>query len=195
MSTNSSIETGRGPSVLGFIGQILAWVVILGVAAMITVAVLIPRVGGATPYTILTSSMEPLNPPGTLMVMKPTAMDNIRVGDVITYQLKSGEPTVVTHRVVQVEQTLNGQTRFITKGDNNMINDAEPVMPVQVRGKLWYRVPFLGRVNTMLSGNQRQTATVIVAGSLFLYAGYMFAGSLRDRTRRGKRPVTHELAA
>ena len=195
MSTNSTVETDRGPSIVGFVGQIVAWVVILGVTAMITVAVLIPRVGGATPYTILTSSMEPLNPPGTLVVIKPTPMNKIDVGDVITYQLESGKPTVVTHRVVQVEQALNGQTSFVTKGDNNQINDAAPVLPVQVRGKLWYRVPYLGYVNNMLTGNQRQTATVIVAGSLFLYAGYMFASGLRDRNRRARPPIPQGLAA
>ncbi len=49
--------------VLGWLGQLLAWLAILGVVAILLVAVLVPRLGGATPYTILTGSMKPDYPP------------------------------------------------------------------------------------------------------------------------------------
>ena len=46
----------------------------------------------------LTSSMEPGLPPGTLVIVKPIDPVDVRIGTVITYQLESGKPTVVTHR-------------------------------------------------------------------------------------------------
>ena len=186
MSTRDENNADQGIGIAGFLVQMLSWVVILAIAAMLTVAVLIPRMGGATPYTILTSSMRPMNPPGTLVVVKPIPVQKIAIGDVITYQLESGEAQVVTHRVVEVRRALDGKTTFITKGDANPIVDAKPVMPFQIKGQLWYRAPYLGHVNLMLSGHQRQIATIIVAGGLFLYAGFMFVGSLRDGTRRRK---------
>jgi len=167
--------------VIGWVGRVVAWLVILGVAAILVIAVGIPRITGATPYTVLTGSMRPHYPPGTLVVVKPVDVQDLRIGDVITYQLESGEPAVVTHRIVGTSVSLKGGSTFITRGDANGVVDAEPVMAVQVRGKVWYSVPYLGYVNNVLTGRQRQTAVYIVAGVLLVYAGYMFTGSVRDR--------------
>jgi signal peptidase len=52
-------------------GQVTCLLVILLVTAAIGIAVLVPRLGGATPYVVLTGSMEPRMPPGTLVVVKP----------------------------------------------------------------------------------------------------------------------------
>ncbi len=71
---------------------VACWLVILAVVAMLAVAVAIPRLGGGTPYTILTGSMEPNYPPGTLVVAKPAEPSDIRIGDVITFQLGRASP-------------------------------------------------------------------------------------------------------
>jgi signal peptidase len=110
-----------------WIGQVVAWCVILGAVAVLAAAVVVPRLGGATPYTVLTGSMEPRFPPGTLVVVRPVPIEEVGIGDVITYQLHSGDPTVVTHRVVGVSTTLGGEQSLITQGDANDIPDAAPV--------------------------------------------------------------------
>lgn len=174
-------------SPLRLVGMAVLWTVILASAGAILAAVLVPRIAGATPYTVLTSSMEPRHPPGTLVVVRPTAVENIGVGSIITYQLRSGEPTVVTHRVVgKSVPTTDGEVRFITRGDANAVPDAEPVRPEQVRGKLWYSIPYLGYVNQALSGSQRQTATYVVAGGLLTYALWMVLTSRRHERRTSK---------
>ncbi len=166
---------------------------ILGVVVILAAAVLVPRLAGATPYTVLTGSMEPTYPPGTLVVVKPVDMDDIAVGDVITYQLESGKATVVTHRVVGVSNRFDGTTQLITQGDANDDPDPLPVAEVQVRGRLWYSAPYLGRLNNVLSGQERQWAVFGVSAALIGYAAFMFVTALRDR-RRVKRespePVT-----
>lgn len=178
--------TSRPRRVLAFVGQVAAWSVILVIGAALAVAVVIPRVGGATPYTVLTGSMSPSMPPGTLAVVRPSAPEEVGVGTVITYQLRSGQPTVVTHRVVAVGVNAAGDRVFTTRGDANDAVDAAAVRPVQVRGALWYSVPYLGYVSNVLNGQQRQTAVYLVAGALLLYAGCMFTGAVRgSRSRRG----------
>ncbi len=172
---------------LGWVGQVLAWVVILVATSAIAVGVLIPRIGGATPYTILTSSMEPEYPPGTLVVVRPTPADQIGVGTVITYQLASGERAVVTHRVVSVAYGSDGERQFITKGDANDVVDRSPVKPVQIRGTLWYAVPKLGWMSNAIGQDQRNSAVYVVAGGLALYAAWMFGGALRERVRPARR--------
>lgn len=165
-------------------GQGIAWLVILGAVAVLAAAVIVPRLGGATPYTVLTSSMEPEYPPGTLVVVRPVPIEEIGTGDVITYQLESGESTVVTHRVVGLSTTLGGEQSLVTQGDGNDIPDAEPVQPAQVKGKLWYSVPYLGHVNDVIGGDERRLGMYAVVAGLLGYAVFMFGGSVRDRRRR-----------
>lgn len=166
--------------------RILVCLALAGIVVVLAVAVVIPRLGGATPYTILTGSMEPERPPGTLVVIRPVDPDEVKVGDIVTYQLESGEPTVVTHRVVSVGVSMRhpGERTFRTQGDANDVPDAKPVREVQLRGRLWYSVPHLGRISNTLDNDQRTTATLVVAGALALYAVGMFASALRDRVRR-----------
>ena len=52
--------------VAAWFGQVVAWAVIVAVVSVLAVAVLVPRVTGATPYTILTGSMRPSFPPERL---------------------------------------------------------------------------------------------------------------------------------
>lgn len=151
---------------------------------VLVVSVLIPRVAGATPYTILTGSMAPGMAPGTLVVVKPVDASDIAVGSVITYQLKSGERTVVTHRVVGIGFDGHGDRVFRTQGDANAVPDAEPVMPVQIKGERWYAVPRVGFVSNALSAAQRQTAVVVVAFGLLVYAAGMFTVAARNRGRK-----------
>ena len=126
------------------------------VVVVLALAVIVPKLGGATSYTILTGSMRPTMPPGTLVVVKPVKPEQIRVGDVLTYQIESGKKAVATHRVERVEITLAGKYSFIMKGDANDVSDPSPVRPEQVRGKRWYAVPYLAYPSLLVAGDIRE---------------------------------------
>lgn len=171
-------------TLLRWAGRVLAWLVIIGMVLVLGVAVVVPRLGGATPYTILTSSMRPALAPGALVVVRPVGSDtDIHPGVVITYQLRSGDPTVVTHRVVASGVDLLGEPTWQTRGDANDVADARWVRPAQVRGTLWYAVPELGRVNLLLSGPEHQLVVYGAVALLAAYAATMFVGAAR-RPRR-----------
>lgn len=170
--------------VLAFAGRTLAWIVIVAALAVIAAAVVIPRIAGATPYTVLTGSMQPAYPPGTLVVVKPVNTDTLSVGDVVTVQLESGQDTVVTHRIDAIQHRLDGEIQFITKGDANETADTEPRLPVQIRGEVWYSVPYVGYISTALTGSQRSWIVTAIAGVLIGFAGWMFIGAIRDRRKR-----------
>lgn len=174
---------------LRWTAQVIAWAVIVGCVLVIVVAVVVPRLAGATPYTVLTGSMQPDLPPGTLVVVKLVDPEDLRTGDVVTIQLQSGKSGFVTHRVVAVGTSLDGDLSFTTQGDANEVPDGDVRNPEQIRGKLWYSVPYLGHVNTALTGSQRQTAVYVVAAALLGYATWMFLGAVRGSTSHdnGKR--------
>ncbi len=163
--------------------QALSWVLLAAVALLAVVVVVVPIVTGSKPYTILTGSMAPQYPPGTLVVVRPVDVSEINLGDVITYQLESGKPEVVTHRVVAVGADAEGEPIFITRGDANDGDDPEPVQPVQIVGELWYSVPYIGWINNVVTGQARALALPIIVGGLFVYGLVTIALGFRDRRR------------
>lgn len=172
-------------------GRVAAWLVILGMGVALTVGVVVPRLGGATPYSVLTDSMRPDLPPGTLVVMRPTPAEELAVGDVITYQLDSGEQAVATHRIVAIGIGDDGERIFQTRGDANDTPDAAWVRPVQVKGELWYAVPFLGYAHRLLTAPQRQWGIYAAAGAFFGFAALMFIGAARTRRQQPLQEVNH----
>lgn len=106
------------------------------------------------------------------------------MGDVLTYQLESGSPTLVTHRVTaRISTTGSDEASFITQGDANSAADAEPVQPVQIWGTVWYAIPWLGWANQAVNGPARIWLIPAAAGALLVYAVWMLGSGIRDRRR------------
>jgi signal peptidase len=168
---------------LGVAGSATLLIFVLGIAAL---AIVVPAAVGGSALTVLTQSMEPRLPPGTLIIIRPTPIDDIHVGDVITYQIEPDEPAVISHRVISRTTDDSGHTTFITRGDNNDLADAKPVTPVQVRGTLWYSLPLLGYVNNFVGSQNRAWLVPTVAGALFVYAIVMVISWARGRRRAAR---------
>jgi len=143
------------------------------------VLIVLPVATGSYTYTVLTNSMAPKFPPGTFLVVKPVDFDQIQYGDVVTFQLYSGRPEVETHRVVGFGATQQGEKTLITRGDNNGANDPEPVREIQVKGKLFYAVPYVGFVANALGNSDRGTWTVVAAIGLIGYGAVTVFTSVR----------------
>lgn len=180
------IESGDADatSVWWWVRNIVSWVLLLAVVSVLLVMVVVPRLAGATPYTVLTGSMEPGLSPGTLVVVKPTPATDLSAGDVITFQPYSGNPAVVTHRIEGVFYDAQSQMRIYTKGDANNVADDWVLVPEQVRGRVWYSVPQLGRVNSLLSGEARSVLVTVGGVALAGYALWMFGSAFRERKNR-----------
>jgi signal peptidase len=172
---------------LGLSGGILALV-----AALATVAVIIPFLTGSVPLTVLTGSMEPSLPPGTLVIVRNTPIADVRIGDVMTYQIESGEPEVVTHRVIGIVASSDGSRTFSTQGDNNPQADPNPVVEEQVKGTVWYSIPLLGYLAVGLSGGNKSWLVSALAVLLLGYASFLvvsgFVDMRRKRTERSTAP-------
>ena len=194
-STRGRRRLTRDHGLLYYIGLGVSFGLLAFVLLLAVLVVLVPAVTRSTPYTILTSSMEPGLPPGTLVIVKPIDPVDIKIGTVITYQLDSGEDAVVTHRVIEIQgpNLPDADPSFITKGDANAAPDAKPVMTVQVRGAVWYSVPLIGWVNNIVNGDLRSVVIPVVAGLLFLYAGWSIVTSRIDKRRRRQRDEEDEL--
>lgn len=153
MSGRRTAEATSSP--LGFIGTGVSYIALCLAALAALVLVAVPLITGSQTYSVLTSSMAPKYAPGTFLVVKPVPFEELKVGDVITYQIESGSPTVITHRISSIAAEQSGEVVFITKGDNNDVADELPVREVQVKGKLFYAVPYVGFVANFLGNSDR----------------------------------------
>ena len=73
-----------------WVRTIASWLLLLAMLAVLGALVVAPRLTGSTAYTVLTGSMQPGLPPGTLIVSRPASPSELRAGDVITFQPVSG---------------------------------------------------------------------------------------------------------
>ena len=184
-----------GRSARRVLGRAVACLVLLVAGGALLLVVVVPRLGGGVPYGVATGSMRPALDVGTLVVVRPSDPEEIATGQVVTYQLRSGDPTVVTHRVVGLGTTAAGERTLLTQGDANDVADPRPVRAVQVRGVLWYAVPQLGRVMGVGTPDQRRSLTTVAAVCLLGYAGWLVAGEVRSRrATRADEPPSDGLA-
>ncbi|WP_258868647.1 signal peptidase I [Arthrobacter sp. RT-1] len=174
---------GTGSDAWTAVGRILSMAAMIIALFAAMILLVIPVVTGSHTYTVLTNSMAPKFPPGTFLVMKPVPFDEIQYGDVVTFQLHSGRPEVETHRVVGFGATQQGEKTLITKGDNNGANDADPVREIQMKGKLFYAVPYVGFLANALGNSDRDAWTIIAAVGLIGYGAILVFKSVRASRR------------
>lgn len=115
---------------------------IIIVVLIILVGILfVPRFFGYQNFAVISGSMEPNMPVGSIVYAHPEDFENIKVNDVISYRVN--EETMVTHRVVEVNEE---DKSFITKGDANDVNDANPISYDNVVGVVKMCIPLLGYI-------------------------------------------------
>lgn len=116
--------------------SLLAISVLVAALALASKAGGVPSVLGYVPLSVQSDSMIPEFEKGDLIISK--AVDDstaLEKGDVITFKANiEGEDVLNTHRIVDITET-DGFVFYTTKGDNNEIEDAEPVARVSVAAK------------------------------------------------------------
>ena len=112
-------------------------------AVILAVALVGVRLVGIRPYAVVSGSMEPVYPTGSLLYVRRVAADTLAVGDAITFMLD--EDTVATHRIIEIiPDEEEGVLRFRTQGDANDTPDGTPVHEKNIIGKPLFAIPYLG---------------------------------------------------
>ena len=110
----------------------------------------IPRIGDFSVFNIISESMKPTIEVNDLIIIKKCKQEELKIGDVITF--KTPEETVVTHKIVKISKE-DGKKVYITKGDNNKIEDSDPVEYEQIHGKYVFKISGAGRFAERLQEN------------------------------------------
>ncbi|MBQ9014889.1 MAG: signal peptidase I [Firmicutes bacterium] len=127
-------------SPLGVILNIIGTAIIAG-AIVLCLILTVPRLAGYSGYCVLTGSMEPSIPVGSLIYAKAVDPASITADDVIVFSDGTSD-VPITHRVISNDPE-NGE--LITKGDANAKADLSPVSYYNVYGRVALHIPVLGR--------------------------------------------------
>ena len=121
------------PALCNVFGTLLL-VAVIGLCVPLTV----PLVMGYQVYDVVTGSMEPEIPVGSVVYVKDTDPLNVEEGQIIAYQREEG---VIVHRVVTNRTSLG---EFVTKGDANQVEDLEPIPYEAFLGVTEMHLPMVG---------------------------------------------------
>jgi signal peptidase len=125
---------------------------------------------GYQSYVIYSGSMEPIVKVGSLLLTRPADVEDLRVGDVITYR-SPGNHTTLTHRIVSVRQE-DGERVFTTKGDASLEPDPREVILRGQVSKMAFDIPYLGYVVDFAKSTQGVVLLLLVpAAGLLLMQG------------------------
>ena len=145
------------------------------------------RLVGLQPVTVMSGSMTPNYPVGSLVYVKEVNSAGLKEGEVITFVTDDG--TVVTHRIVEVvtETKEDGRTsvKYRTKGDANEVPDGKLVLPDNVLGTPVIIIPQLGYVAYYIQ-QPPWIYLVLVVGTLLVSSALM-PSVMRARQRWAER--------
>lgn len=162
----------------------LLWIIATCLVALLLAMVVIPRLLGWVPLTVLTGSMDPAIPPGSQVIVKPvSSVDGIEAGDIVTYMPNPNDETLVTHRVVGVQVGSKGERSLTVKGDANNAPDPDPVTSKQLRGVVVYHIPWVGYIALNINAQAKIVTITVLGIGLIVYALWQVAQIVRDRKR------------
>lgn len=103
----------------------------------------IPDIFGYKPMIVLSGSMESKIRKGDLIITKNIDPAKLEEKDVIAF--RTADNTVTTHRIIEIKK-IDGKLFFVTKGDNNNVNDKDMVSEDDIEGIYQFRIPKLGNL-------------------------------------------------
>ncbi len=90
-------------------------------------------------YVVMSGSMEPAIKTGSIVGTKEK--DEYTKGDVITVMVNNDPNNTYTHRIVEIKEDS-----YITKGDANEDNDADPAFKDSILGSVFISIPLMGYI-------------------------------------------------
>ena len=146
-------------------------VVLIILLALVAVAAVAVGTGNWQARTVLTGSMRPHLPVGSIVLSQRVPLNQLNVGDIAVFHRPDQPELLVVHRIIAIRTTAAG-TQVRTKGDANNVADAWN--PFILRGPDVYiarhDLPYLGYVVTAARGNHMRLVFFVAAGLLALAA-------------------------
>lgn len=164
------------------IKNILFWISTVCLVLMI-IMIAVPRLFGVEFRAVISGSMEPEIPVGSLVVIVPAKAGDIKVGDDITFI--SASEKIVTHRVINIDREKN---EFITWGIANDPSAIDaPNSYENILGVVRLHLPFVGRIFVWFSALYGKIITVTAIIATFIISTIIGVWT-EDRKEKNEAP-------
>ena len=188
--------------VLKVVVDVLAWIILIA-AFLVTLMVFsssrnngIASLFGVMPMSVQTDSMAPTFKAGDLIfVKKIDDLNALSKDDVITfYTIIDSSRVLNTHRIVEIKEA-DGSKSFVTRGDNNMIDDEIPVYPSDIVG-IWSgkKIAGAGNVLNFLRSKRGFFICIVIPMALFfLFELYKFVATMIESRQKMTKEDEEEI--
>ena len=140
-----------------FFYQVLSFGMIVSSALMIWKGLMVATGSESPIVVVLSGSMEPAFQRGDLLFLTNHDNEDIRVGEIVVFKIE-GRDIPIVHRVLKVHEKQDGSIKFLTKGDNNSVDDRGLYAPGQywlthkdVVGRARGFLPYVGIVTIIMN--------------------------------------------
>ena len=144
-------------------------------------------------YTIVSPSMVPsINVLDVVVTMRVNNPEDLKKDDIITFNSTDYRYSgvLVTHRIIDIEKTTNGEYLYTTKGDNNNTQDSSRISFDEIYGRVLFRIPKIGYIQYYLSSILGWVAIIIVPAIMIIgYDIYKLVKTLRSNNDKEKKEV------
>lgn len=134
---------------------------LLIILILVCIPFTLPKLLDYQVYTVVSGSMEPEIPVGSLVYVKGMEPEDVQKKDVIAFYGGRDATALITHRVVE-NRVIMGE--FITKGDANQTNDMNPIPYEQFVGRVELTIPELGILAQIMTGREGKIAAGCMIG-------------------------------
>ncbi|OQB06338.1 MAG: Signal peptidase I W [bacterium ADurb.Bin212] len=148
------------------VGDIMFGIIlIVGLTFLVS---LLPLKNNYKVFSVMSGSMEPAIPVGSLIFVQPSAI--YAMGDIVTYAPSdlNNKKDTTTHRI-SGKELINGVVFYSTKGDANNTNDSVKIKQDQLVGKYIFKIPYLGYLLSFIKTLTGLVLIVIIPATIIIY--------------------------
>jgi len=142
-------------------------IALAGLLGVVAVALTVLPVFGWNTVVLVSGSMAPTYPAGSVLLAQDVPATQVQVGDIVTVQRTGHAP--VTHRVIGIEDTIAGAVTLRLQGDANATEDPRPYT-VQRVGLVAGGIPWGGQVLTGIRSPWALGTLTILVAALVLWS-------------------------
>lgn len=137
--------------------------ILVSITVLLAILLFGVQLFGLKVFHVLSPSMEPDYPTGSLIYVMDVDPARLTVNDVITFRVT--EDTIATHRIIELIPDENNPNivRFRTKGDANDIADGSLVNYESIIGKPIFCIPLLGYLSAYIADPSRKYIIITIA--------------------------------
>lgn len=139
---------------------------LLLILVLVCIPLTVPRFFGVCIYSVISGSMEPAIPTGSLLYITEAQPEEIEEEEVIAFYGVKDAASIITHRVIE-NRVVMGE--FITKGDANQTQDMNPVPYDNFIGKVACTIPKAGKAAELFTSLEGKVlAAGVIAAAVLL---------------------------